>query len=908
MEQEDTLGSSKWRGLRKGGLAWHWPRIGYFRRAAPKRGATSEPTPRSGVPAALLEAAHGTADEALSVVGSAAEGLVCATAAQRLREVGPNEVASRNGVSPARLLLRRLCNPLNLMLLLLSGVSVGIHDYDAAAVIASMVVLSIALATFHEHRSGRAVQALRAMVHSTASVRRRDGLGETGKLQEVPFSQLVPGDIVHLGAGDMVPADVRLLSCKDLFVNQAALTGESLPVEKFARDGVEGEELGALENIGLMGTAVVSGTAIAVVVLTGRSAIFGRIADSIAEQEPETVFEQGLGRFARLMIGLIVVLAPMVFVINGVSKGNWGEALLFAMAVAVGLTPEMLPMLVTVNLAKGALAMSRRKVIVKHLNAIQNLGAMDVLCTDKTGTLTQDKVMLKRHIDLTGRASDRVLEFAYLNSHFQSGLRNLLDVAVLQHVELVEHVVTAGGYHLIDEVPFDFARRRMSVVLQGEAGRILICKGAVEEVFAACESAEVDDRRVPLDEPRRQQLMRLSQDLNEDGFRVIAIASKDLPPAAVSQPYTVADEAALTLIGFIAFIDPPKDSAANALARLRAGGIEVKVLTGDSPIITRKVCKLVNMEVDRVVLGEELNGLDNDALGELAERERIFAKLTPAHKEALVRALRRRGRVVGVLGDGINDAPALKAADVGISVDTGTDIAKESASIILLEKSLLVLNDGVLEGRKVFANLLKYLRMGASSNFGNMFSVLGASAWLPFLPMAPIQVLTNNLLYDFSQTALPTDNVDDDALASPRRWEIGKIGRYILCVGPISSVFDYVTFAVLFWQFGASTPAQASLFQTGWFLESLLSQTLVVHVIRTRKVPFLQSRPSTALLLTTLGICAFGVWLPFSPLSGVLGLQVPPPAFWVILVPILATYLALTFTVRRWLASRISID
>jgi Mg2+-importing ATPase len=436
----------------------------------------------------------------------------------------------------------------------------------------------------------------------------------------------------------------------------------------------------------------------------------------------------------------------------------------------------------------------------------------------------------------------------------------------------------------------------------------LICKGAVEEVFAACESADVEDGRVPLDGPRRQELLHLSQDLNEDGFRVIAIAYRELPPAAASHPYTVADEAGLTLLGFIAFIDPPKESAANALAELRAGGIEVKVLSGDSPIITRKVCTLVKMEVERVVLGEELDGLDNDALAELAERESIFAKLTPAHKEALVRALRRRGRVVGVLGDGINDGPALKAGDVGISVDTGTDIAKESASIILLEKSLLVLSDGVQEGRKVFANLLKYLRMGASSNFGNMFSVLGASAWLPFLPMAPIQVLTNNLLYDISQTALPTDNVDAEALASPRRWEIGKIGRYILCVGPISSLFDYVTFAVLFWVFGASTPAQASLFQTGWFLESLLSQTLVVHVIRTRKLPFLQSRPSTPLFLTTLGICAFGVWLPFSPVGKVLGLQVPPAAFWGMLVPILAIYLALTFAMRRWLASRISID
>jgi len=861
-----------------------------------------------GMHEALLRAARTPLAELLRQLAASPDGLSEAEAAQRLQRCGPNQ-AERERSRPAAVdLLLKLFNPLNVLLLTLAVVSASIRNYDASAVIAVMVLLSVGLATVQERRSGRAAAALRAMVHTTAATQRRATPADSPATRELPIGELVPGDIVHLAAGDLVPADARVLASKDLFVNQAPLTGESLPVEKFARDGASGTDPCALENIVLMGTAVVSGSASVVVVCTGPRAMFGGIARSLAEEAPATVFEQGLQRFARMMIVLIAILAPLVFLINGLTKGDWLEALLFAVAVAVGLTPEMLPMLVTVNLAKGALVMSGRKVIVKHLSAIQNLGAMDVLCTDKTGTLTQDRIILKKHVDLAGQETARVLEFAYLNSFHQSGLHNLLDKAVLLHEEVGEALRKAGEYRKIDEVPFDFERRRMSVVVEGPQGRLLVCKGAVEEVYAACASAELAGEAVALDDSHRHALMAVCNALNADGFRVIAIAYKALPPAPDTHPYSVADEAGLILLGYIAFIDPPKESAAPALEALRRGGVEVKVLTGDSPVIACKICREVGLDVGRPVLGAELDGMSSQALGELAERTVLFAKLTPAHKAAVVKALRARGRVVGVLGDGINDAPALKAADVGISVDTGADIAKESASIILLEKSLMVLHDGVIEGRKVFVNLLKYLRMGASSNFGNMFSVLGASAWLPFLPMAPIQVLTNNLLYDFSQTALPTDNVDEAAISRPRRWEIGKLGRYILCIGPISSLFDYITFAALYWVLGASTPAQQNLFQTGWFLESLLSQTLIVHVIRTRRIPFLQSRGSPALIATTLAICVAGVWLPYSPLAPSLGLVPPPGVFWGLLVPILCGYCFLTYALRGWLVQRLSID
>ena len=623
-----------------------------------------------------------------------------------------------------------------------------------------------------------------------------------------------------------------------------------------------------LPNICFMGSAVVSGIGCGVVVLTGPRTAFGLVASEIAKQRVLTSFDKGIIRFTWLMLGFIVVMAPLVFVINGLTKGNWLEALLFAVAVAVGLTPEMLPMIVTVNLAKGAIAMSRRKVIVKRLNSIQNFGAMNVLCTDKTGTLTQDRIILKRCLDIKGDDSDRVLEYAYLNSFHQSGLKNLLDVAVLQHVELAAGLKVQARFQKIDEMPFDFERRRMSVVLGRDDGvHILICKGAVEEVFAACKHYAIDGETGPLDASHFASAMDTTAKLNADGFRVVAVAFKEMPPTQTA--YSVADEADLTLLGYIAFLDPPKETCAAALGALKASGVEVKILTGDNDIVTRKICHEVGLAVDRIVLGSEIATLSPDELANLAETAAVFAKVSPSQKAAIIDALHRKGHVVGYLGDGINDGPALKAADVGISVDSAVDIAKDSADIILLEKSLAVLGDGVIEGRKVFGNITKYIKMGASSNFGNMFSVLGASVFLPFLPMTAIQVLTNNLLYDFSQTTIPTDNVDAEYLAVPRRWDISNIAKFVLFIGPISSIFDYVTYFLMLYVFNAWN--NAALFQTGWFVESLLTQTLIIHIIRTAKIPFLESRASTALITTTIIIAAIGIALPFTWLGGFLG-------------------------------------
>jgi Mg2+-importing ATPase len=599
-------------------------------------------------------------------------------------------------------------------------------------------------------------------------------------------------------------------------------------------------------------------------------------------------------------------MAPLVFLINGLTKGNWVEALLFATAVAVGLTPEMLPMIVTVNLAKGALDMSRRKVIVKRLNAIQNFGAMDVLCTDKTGTLTQDRVILQKALDLLGQQSHEVLEYAYLNSYYQSGLKNLLDVAVLRHAEASTLLQRAHEFHKLDEVPFDFERRRMSVAIEGGGRRVLICKGAVEEVFAACRQGRAGAQSIPLDPTHWVQLRRTVDDLNADGFRVIAVAIKELP--ATQATCDREDESDLVLLGYIAFLDPPKESAGDAIAALARHGVQVKVLTGDNEIITRKICREVGLPVERVVLGHELEALTPAQIADVAEHTQVFAKLSPAQKAMIIVALQRSRHVVGFLGDGINDGPALKTADVGVSVDSAVDIAKETADIILLEKSLLVLDEGVIEGRKVFGNVVKYIRMGASSNFGNMFSVIGASAWLPFLPMAPVQVLANNLLYDFSQTAIPTDNVDEEYLASPRRWEIGNIGRYMLFIGPISSIFDYATYLTMYFGFGANTIAQASLFQTGWFVESLVSQTLIIHVIRTRRMAFIESRASAALMLTSLTVGAVGIWLPYSPFARALGFEPLPLLYWPILAAMIVSYLILTHVIKIWFHRRFGVD
>jgi Mg2+-importing ATPase len=838
--------------------------------------------------------------EACASLGSSPEGLSVVEAAVRLKRFGPNLVARERKPTIPEEIWNRARNPLNALLLTLAAVSYSLGDLRAAVVIAAMVVLAITTAFVQEHRSNEAAARLRAMVHTTASVRRGPSQSDD-PFVEVPIDCLVPGDVVRLSAGDMIPADLRLLDAKDLFVNQSALTGESMPAEKHARAAAaDSEDAFETSNLCFMGANVVSGYGSGVILRTGARTFFGQLAHEIAGRRVPTAFDLGVNKFTWLMIRFMLVMVPTVFVINGLTKHDWLEALLFAVAVAVGLTPEMLPMIVTVNLAKGAISMSRKKVIVKRLNAIQNFGAMDVLCTDKTGTLTQDRIILKRHIDIRGRDSEEVLQYAFLNSHFQSGLRNLLDKAVLEHVELKKKLGVAG-YSKIDEIPFDFSRRRLSVVVAREDGKhVLICKGAVEEIFAVCSNYSLDGEVAGLDASHFETAKTETIALNSDGFRVVAVAYKEMPTSQAV--YSVDDEADLTLLGYIAFLDPPKESARDAIAALARKGVRVKVLTGDNDIITRKICHEVQLDSGEILQGSRIAQMSDSELAEAASRTTVFAKLNPAQKERVVRALHAKGHVVGFLGDGINDSPGLKAADVGISVDTAVDIAKESADIILLEKSLLVLQEGVTEGRKVFANITKYIKMGASSNFGNMFSVLGASLFLPFLPMTPIQVLTNNLLYDFSQTTIPTDNVDEEYLASPRKWDIGNIFKFMVFIGPISSIFDYATYGMMLYVFNAwNNPA---LFQTGWFVESILTQTLIIHIIRTARIPFFESHASSALIATTVIICTIGMMLPFTWAGAALGFEPLPWLYWPLVAAMLVTYAALTHFVKVWFIRR----
>jgi Mg2+-importing ATPase len=842
-----------------------------------------------------------SADASCAALASSASGLETATAQLLLTQYGANVIAREERPGLLRLLWNGMRNPLNVLLVALAGASFSLGDTRAASVIVVMVMLSIITAFIQEYRSTVAAARLRSMVRNSASVRRRapDGL-ET--IVDVPLDTLVPGDIVHLAAGNMIPGDIRLLEAKDLFINQAALTGESMPIEKFAApfDGMAASPFD-LPNMCFMGENVVSGYAIGLIVRTGRMTFFGALADQAVRSRPPTAFDSGVKRFTWLMLRCIGVMVPLVFVINGVTKHDWLEALMFAVAVGVGLTPEMLPMIVTVNLAKGALMMSRAKVIIKRLDAIQNLGAMDILCTDKTGTLTQDRIILKRHLNLHGEESDHVLQYAWLNSHFQSGLKNLLDVAVLEHVELHGQFGVDAGYAKIDEIPFDFSRRRLSVVIATPEGRhLLVCKGAVEEIMAVCRGYETEAEHGMLDGTHLALVKEQTRALNEYGFRVVAVAYKEVPEQKTA--YSIADEADLTLVGYIAFLDPPKDSARAALQALAEKGVAVKILTGDNAVITSKVCREVGFDAGQIVLGSQIEDMPDEALAILAERCHVFAKLTPEQKERVVRLLRSRQHVVGFLGDGINDSAALRAADVGVSVDSAVDIARDAADVILLEKNLLVLQGAVLEGRRVFANIKKYIRMGASSNFGNMFSVLGASLFLLFLPLAPIQVLTNNLLYDVSQTMIPTDHVDDADIDMPRQWDIGGIVRFMLILGPISSIFDYVTYAMMLFVFDAWQ--HPSLFQTGWFVESLLTQTLVIHIIRTAKVPFVQSRASAALLTMTLIVSLFGVMLPYTSLGRLLGFLPLPWTYWPLLALVLCAYGSLMYWAKMYLVRR----
>ena len=846
----------------------------------------------------LLAKARSDADTVLKELGSQPRGLSESEADSRLKQFGTNEIAREKRQSALMRLLSNIKNPLVLLLLALGVLSYLTGDLRAMVVIFVMVVLGVVLRFYQEMRADNAAEKLKAMVSNTATLVR------DGKEAEVSLKVLVPGDIIRLAAGDMVPADVRVLSAKDLFLNQAALTGEALPVErKAAPASADVQNPLDLPNLCFLGSNVESGSATAVVLHTGDRTYFGSLAARIVGQRELTSFDKGVNKFTWLMICFIAVMVPAVFLINGLSKHNWLEAFLFAMAVAVGLTPEMLPMIVTVNLSKGALTMARKKVIVKRLNAIQNFGAMDVLCTDKTGTLTQGKIVLEKHLDVRGDPSVEVLHYGYLNSYHHTGLKNLLDEAILAHEELEERLKANEKYRKIDEIPFDFVRRRMSVVVEDETGlNTLICKGAVDEVMSLCTRVNLHGKVVadpPEHDVKRRQI---ADDLNSQGFRVIALAYKEMPGASDDPVYSVKDESDLILLGFLAFLDPPKDTAGEALKRLHGLNVNVKVLTGDNEIITTYICKEVGMPVEHLLLGSQIEAMSETELAEAASATSVFARLAPAHKERVIRALQSKGHVLGFMGDGINDAPALKAADVGISVDSAVDIAKESSDIILLENSLLVLEQGVLEGRRVFGNIIKYIKMAASSNFGNMFSVVGASAFLPFLPMLPIQVLTNNLLYDFSQTTIPTDEVDADWLTKPRQWTIGKILHFILFIGPISSIFDYLTFFMMLYVFNCwQNPV---LFHTGWFVESLFTQTLIIHVIRTNKIPFIESRASRPLIFTSLIIVSVGAWLTVSPLANTLGFVPLPPLYWLFLAIMLLCYAILTQVVKTWFIRR----
>ena len=853
---------------------------------------------------ALIDIAQHDVDGVLHLFDTSLEGLTETEAKQRLGKSGLNEIAREKAIAWYIQLLKTVTNPLSLLLIVLATISLLTGSPTAALIIFAMVIFGGLLRFSQEFQSNKAAEKLREMVSATATVSR---LGAAPKKEkgitagkEIAVKLLVPGDVIFVSAGDMIPADVRLIATKDLFLSQSTLTGESLPTEKHPElpDHKEKNPL-ELVNLCFMGTTVVSGSGTAVVAETGSHTYLASLAKTVSGRKPRTSFDKGVNGVTMLLLRFMLVMAPLVFLINGVVKGNWIEAFTFGLSVAVGLAPEMLPVIVTANLAKGAITMSKKKVIVKNIDAIQDFGSMNILCTDKTGTLTQDKIVLQRHLDPYGKESTDVLKYAYLNSFYQTGLKNLLDVAVLAHNQELASLDIEKNYQKFDEIPFDFVRRRMSVVVE-EMGKqhILICKGAVEEVLKVCTQLKVDEKVLPMDESVHIKVADLQQKLNSEGLRVVAVAYKMMPTDQLH--YAITDESNLVLLGNIAFLDPPKDSAAQAIKALKGHGVDIKIITGDNEIITRKICKDVGLPVQNILLGSDIESLSDDELASSAANTTIFAKFSPTQKAKIIQVLRKKGNVVGYMGDGINDAAALREADVGISVDTAVDIAKESADIILLEKNLLILESGVIEGRKTFANIIKYIRMGTSSNFGNMFSVLGASAILPFLPMQPVQILINNLLYDFSQTGIPFDDVDQEALIKPPKWKVDNIRRFMIFIGPVSSIFDYSTYALMWFVFGATSVDNQALFQTGWFVESLMTQTLIVHVIRTPKIPFFQSRASLPMLLITATVMGVGMYLPFSPIGASLGFVPLPAVYFLWLALILTCYCVLTQFVKTW--------
>nr|WSX49247.1 magnesium-translocating P-type ATPase [Streptomyces sp. NBC_00974] len=854
----------------------------------------------------LAELSARSGPQVLQDLSATRNGLTHTEASLRLERGGANVIAQERAPRWWFQLAKAYWNPFIGVLVFLAAVMYWQDPSDPGVIILSVMVgVSGLLRFWQEFRSGRAADALKELVTTTCAVQRRAGSGSGPTTFEIPMDQVVPGDVVKLAAGDLIPADLRLITSKDLMVSQAALSGESLPV---AKADTRTEDLGQFEttdpveadNLCLMGTSVTSGTATGVVVATGADTYFGSMAGSLVGERPQTNFDTGVRKVSFLLIRFMLVMVPVVFMINGFTKGDWNAAFLLGIAVAVGLTPEMLPMVVSANLARGAVAMAKRKVVVKRLNAIQNLGAMDVLCTDKTGTLTEDRIVLDRYLDVHGNEDNEVLEYGYLNSHFQTGLKNLMDQAVIDRVGEAEEVVVDARFSMVDEIPFDFARRRMSVVLNrnsivGSAGRsehVMITKGAVEEVLDLCTHMMDRGRKVELTEQLRWHANRIAEDNNRQGLRVLAVATRTV--AAPRDTYCVADEDRLTLVGFLAFLDPPKADAAAALQGLADKGIAVKVVTGDNELVAARVCSDVGIDVGHVVSGSELDALDDPELRALAARTTVFAKVNPVQKARIVRALQADGHTVGFLGDGINDAAALRDADVGISVDTAVDIAKESADIILLEKDLTVLEQGVLQGRTTFGNTIKYIKMTASSNFGNVFSVLVASAFIPFQPMLAIMLLVQNLVYDIAQLATPWDRMDEEYLRKPRNWDAKGIGRFMVCIGPISSIFDIAMFVIMWNVFAANSEASQALFQSGWFIEGLLSQTLIVHMIRTRKIPFIQSRASWPVMVMTVLAVLTGLYLPFSPLAESLGFVALPASYFPWLIGVLLAYCTLT--------------
>ena len=784
-----------------------------------------------------------------------------------------------------------------------------------------MVFLSGTLRFVQESRSGNAAEKLLAMITTTCTVTRK---GQ--EMAEIPLDEVVVGDIVHLSAGDMLPADVRILDAKDLFVSQASLTGESEPIEKIPMVNETRDAITDYTNIAFMGSNVISGSASAVVVTVGDHTLFGSMASEVAHEAVETSFSKGVNAVSWVLIRFMLVMVPLVFVANGITKGDWLSAFLFGISIAVGLTPEMLPMIVTTCLAKGAVSMSKKQTIVKNLNSIQNFGAIDILCTDKTGTLTQDKVVLEYHLNVNGEDDLRVLRHAYLNSYFQTGYKNLMDVAIIQKTEEEEAddpqlVDLSEHYVKVDEIPFDFARRRLTTVVQNRDGKTqMVTKGAVEEMLSICSFAECDGKVRPMTKELKSRILATVDDLNEKGFRVLAIAQKSNPSPAGA--FGVTDECDMVLMGYLAFLDPPKESTADAIKALKAHGVTTKILTGDNDKVTRTICKQVGLKVRNMLLGSDLENMSDQELAKAAETTDVFAKLTPDQKARVVSVFRENGHTVGFMGDGINDASAMKSADIGISVDTAVDVAKESADIVLLEKDLMVLEEGIIEGRKTYANMIKYIKMTASSNFGNMFSVLAASALLPFLPMESLQLIFLNLIYDLSCTAIPWDNVDEEFISVPRKWDASSVGSFMMWIGPTSSVFDWMTYIFMYFVFcplfvsrgvlyndlashfaGADLvrmqTAYVAMFQTGWFIESMWSQTLVIHMIRTPKLPFIQSHASAPLtLMTFTGIGVLTI-IPFTTFGRMLGFVALPTAYFAYLIPCILLYMVLATSLKK---------